>query len=90
MDVMPATEKTDLVTIGSQENTTWNKYIRPLYRAICKYINNYGWMDLVLVSTSLKEKVNTVEIVDLKNPQGKSVTEHESVATTFNNVFKNK
>ena len=45
-------------------------------------------MDLVLVSPNLKKKVNEVEVVDLRTPQGKSVTDHESVSLILDNVFK--
>jgi len=55
LQVIPATDRTDLVTIGNQENTTWNRWIRPLYRFAAKYVNNYGWMDLILVDASLKK-----------------------------------
>ncbi len=88
MKVVPATDQPDLVTVCNAENTTWGKWTKPIYFKICKYINNYGWMDLVLVSPNLKKKVNEVEVVDLRTPQGKSVTDHESVSLILDNVFK--
>lgn len=87
LQVVPATDCTDLVTIGNQENTTWGRLTRPLYRLACKYVNNYGWMDLVLVDAALKNKVKSVTVVDLKNSLGQSVTDHESVAMILENVF---
>ncbi len=88
MKVVPATDQPDLVTICNPENTTWGKWTKPLYGKICRYINNYGWMDLGLVSPNLRSKVNEIDVVDLKTPQGKSVTDHESVTLILDNVFK--
>jgi len=85
--VVPATDRTDLVTIGNQANTTWSRFARPLYRFACKYVNNYGWMDLVLVDATLKNKVKSVRVVGLKNLLGQSVTDHESVSMILENVF---
>lgn len=87
MHVVPITDKS-LITICDPENTTWSRWTRPFYIALGKYINNYGWMDLGLVSSNLKRKVDTVEVIDLKNEQGKSVTDHESVAVTFDDLFE--
>lgn len=89
MEVLPATDRTDLVTIGSAINTTWNIFTRPLYQFACWYLNNYGWMDLVLINENLKSKVHSVAVVDLKNKQGKSVTDHETVAVVFDFNQKN-
>lgn len=80
LQVVPATDRTDLVTIGNQANTTWNRFIRPIYRFACKYLNNYGWMDLILVDAALKSKVKSIAVVGLKNDLNQSVTDHESVA----------
>ncbi len=87
LDVVPVTDK-ELVTICNPKNTTWNKLVQPAYIKVCKYINNYGWMDLGLVNADFKKKVNTVDVVDLKNKKGKSVTDHSSVSVTFDKVFE--
>lgn len=84
---VPATDRTDLVTIGNQANTTWSRLARPLYRFACKYLNNYGWMDLILVDATLKNKVKSVTVVGLKNHLGQSITDHESVSMILENVF---
>jgi hypothetical protein len=87
LQVVPATDSSDLVTIGNQANTTWSRFTRPLYRFACKYVNNYGWMDLVLVNAALKNKIKSVAVIGLKNNLGQSVTDHESVSVVLNNVF---
>ena len=89
MHVVPVTDKT-LVTMCNPENSTWSRWTRPLYIALCRYINNNGWMDLGLVSPNLKKKVDSVEVIDLQNEEGKSVTDHESIAVTFDNLFTTK
>jgi hypothetical protein len=90
MHVVPVTDRTDLVTIGHPENTTWGRWTRPTYQALCKYLNNYGWMDLALVTPNLKNKVANVRVIDLKNEKNKSVTDHASLAVTFSDVFNNE
>ncbi len=87
LEVVPATDRTDLVTIGNRENTTWGKLTKPFYCFACKYVNNYGWMDLILVNQPLKNNVKIVKVVDLKNSSGQSLTDHESVSVILENIF---